>query len=256
MTFTIHTNTLAPIDAEEMVSDTTLAFLPSAAVPVDKLAILPVVWDNVSTSNADDTTFLSVSDSKSNAWIRAAEAQYSAGGVLDGVLAGVFYSVITTQIETTDTITITSTAVGTAKGATLATFNRDTAKTINVAGKGYERVGASSAYTVTVSGLASEEHLWIGLNAMEADASAVNVSASTFTLIMQGAGSSFGPTAGDITNVGGRAAYKISTGTTETYANTGVSTRDRCTILVAFNEVAAGGAVAVNPFGMMGFYGG
>lgn len=243
MTFSVHTNDLAPASAEEMVSDTTLAFSPTVAVPINKLAIIPVVWDNVSTLNSDDTTFLSVADTKSNTWTRAAEAQYSAGGSLDGVMVGCFYSTIATQIETTDTITITSTAVGTAKGCTLITFNYDTSKTIAVAGKAYERVAASAAYTVTVSGLSSEEHLWIGVNGMEADANNTNTTDSTFTVITQGTTALFGPTGGGATNVGARAGYKIATDTGETYDRTTLSAQDRATLLVAFREVAGGGPV-------------
>jgi hypothetical protein len=257
MTFTIATNDLAPSTAEEQTSDTTLAFSPTATVAVDRLAILPVVWDNVSTANADDTTFLSVSDTKSNTWTRAAECQYSAGGVLDGVMAGLFYSVITTDILTSDTITITSTAVGTAKGCTLATFNRDTSKTVGVAGKGYQRVAASASYTATVSGLTSEEHLWIGVNAMENDATNTNQTDASYTLITQGATNSFGTTGlGDV-NVGARAAYLISTGTTETYDRASLSTQDRATLLVAFREITGGaGTTVTDPFGMSGFFGG
>jgi len=240
--FTIHTNPLAPSTAEEMVSDTTLAFLPTAAVPVDKLAILLGVWDNVDTDNAEDTDKLTPSDTQSNAWARAGEAQYSPGGVLDGVLAGIFYSVITTQIETTDTITITSSANGTAKGATLLTFNRDTSKLIVVAGKGYQRVAASAAYSASVSDLPSEEHLWVGINAMEADPNNTNTQDATFTVILQGAGSNFGPTGGADTNVGARAGYKIATDTGETYNNTALITADRCTILVAFRESSGEGS--------------
>ena len=100
MTFTIHDADMAPVTADENTSDTSMSFSPSSAVAVDLLAVLLFNSDNVSTSNSDDTSFISVSDSQSNTWTRAAEAQYSAGGVLDGVLNGVFYSVITTQIET------------------------------------------------------------------------------------------------------------------------------------------------------------
>lgn len=238
MAFTIHTNDLAPSTAEEQTSDTTLAFSPTAAVPVGKLAVLPVVWDNVDTTNANDTMFLSVSDTKGNTWARAAEAQYSAGGALDGVMAGVYYTTITTQIETTDTITITSTANGTAKGCTLVTFNRDTAKVVGVAGKGYERVAAAAAYSASVSGLASEEHLWIGVNAIENDPTNTNGADVAYTLITQGATASWGPTGGGDTNVGARTAYLIATGTSETYDRATLSTQDRCTVLVAFVESA------------------
>jgi hypothetical protein len=237
VTFTINSNPLAPDTAEEMVSDTILTFSPTAAVQVNKLAILPVVWDNVDTDNAEDTDKLTVTDTQSNAWLRAGEAQYSAGGVLDGVLAGIFYSVITTQIETTDTITISSTGDGTAKGCTLATFNRDTTKVVGVVGRGYERIAGSAAYSASVSGLVSEEHLWIGLNAMEAAADDTNAQDSSFSAILQGANQHFGPTGGGDTNVGARAAFKIATDTGETYDQSiNVSTQDRATLLVAFNE--------------------
>jgi hypothetical protein len=234
--FSIHANDLAPSTAEESVSDITLAFSPTAAVPVDKLAVILAVWDNVNGDNADDTAILSVGDTKSNVWATAAECQYSAGVALDGVLVGVYFSQITTQIETTDTLTITSIANGTAKGATLVTFNRDTTETVVVAGKGYQRVAASAEYTAAVSGLTEEEHLWIGVNGMEAAQSNVNNSDSTFTLITQGAGAAFGTDAGGGAGVGARAAYKIAVGTAETYDRATLFAADRATLLVAFRE--------------------
>lgn len=236
MAFTIHTNTLAPTTADSSTSGTTLAFSPTAAVPVDKLAVLPTVWDNVDTDNADDTTNLSVTDSKDNAWFRAGECQYSAGVLTDGLLVGIFYSVIRVQIETTDTITITSAAAVTAKSATLATFNRDTGKAIYVAGRGYERVAAATAYSAGVSGLASEEHLWVGINGMEADPGNVNDQDSTFTLIMQGVESNLGVALGGTQGLTARTAYKIATDTAETYDRASLGSADRATALVAFNE--------------------
>jgi hypothetical protein len=257
MTFTVGTNSLAPTTAEESTSDTALAFSPIATVAGGLLAVLPVVWDNVDGTNADDTTKLSVSDTKGNTWIRAGEAQYSAGSALDGVLTGVFYSVISTSILTSDTITITSTANGTGKGATLVTFNRDTGKTISVAGKGYERVSNALAYTVTVSGLASEEHLWIGVNGMERGPANVNTIDATFTQITQDTDTAFGHAGGGgDAGIGGRAGYKIATGPSETYDNTGLTQCDRCTALVAFVEVAPAGGGVADPFGMSGFFGG
>ena len=110
MTWTIYNGDMAPSNAEENTSDTSLVFSPTAAVPVDKLAILLFQSDNVDTTSADNTSFVTVTDTKSNSWLRAAESQYSAGGALDGVLAGVYYSIISTQIETSDSITVTRSA--------------------------------------------------------------------------------------------------------------------------------------------------
>jgi hypothetical protein len=238
MAFSIYINDLAPSTADELnVNDNNLAFSPTAAVPVGKLAIIPVVWDNVSLVSADDTVNVSASDTKSNAWTRAAEATYSAGGApQDGVLVSVLYSVITTQIETTDTITPTHALTNTSsKGATLLTFNYDTSKTIAVAGKAYQRVAASTAYTVTVSSLPSEEHLWVGVNGIDVAPANVNNTDGTFVLITQGATAAFGDG-----TAGARAAYKIATDTGETYDNTGLVSADRATLLVAFREVAGG----------------
>lgn len=238
MAFTVHVNDLAPSTAEENTSDTTLAFSPSVAVPAGKLAVMPVAWDNVNGTSADDTTILSAADTKGNTWTRAAETQYSAGVAGDGILVGCLYSVITTQIETSDTITITSTAAGTAKGATLTTFNYDTSTTIAVAGKGYQRIAASTAYTVTVSGLTSEQHLWIGVNGIDINPTNTNNTDSTFTLITQGTLPNFGPEVGGA--AGARASYKIATDTGETYDRTALVSADRATLLVAFREVPSG----------------
>jgi hypothetical protein len=254
MTFTINDADIG--GANEQVSDTTLAFSPTSAVAVNQLAILLVTWDNVDGTNADDTTFLSVADTKSNAWFRAGEAQFSAGSALDGVLNGIFYSVITTQIEVTDTITITSTANGTSKGCALASFNRDSAKTIEVVGQASQRQAAVTSYSVSVGPLTSEEHLWIGQNCREGDRNGTNTIDSTFTAILA-AGAAWGGTGGGTGNVGGRGGYKISTSTGETYDATALASSDRCDQLVAFREIAGGaGAVVLDPMGMSGFFGG
>jgi hypothetical protein len=175
---------------------------------------------------------------------------------LDGVLTGLYYSVISTQIETSDTITITSTANGTVKGCTLATFNRDVAKSIAVAGKGYQRLASSADYSATVSGLVSGEHLWIGVNGMERGPANTNGEDTTYTQITQGLGSAFGHAGGGgAAGIGARAGYKIATDTTETYDRTALALCARCTVLVAFVEVTGGGSTVLDPFGMSGFFG-
>lgn len=240
MAFTIHDADLAPSTAEASLAGATLAFLPTSAVPVDKLAVLLAVWDNTDGTNADDTTFLTVTDSKGNIWIRAGEAQYSPGGLAaDGLLAGIYYSVITTQIETTDTITVThSSALGVFKGLTLAAFNRDTTKGVAVAGKGYDRGSSTTAYTITVSGLTNEPHLWVGENGMERTPSDVNSIDGDFTQFTQGGTANWGAGSGGSLALGGRGGYRIVTSTTETYDRTTLSAADRCTVLVAFRESA------------------
>lgn len=236
MAFTIHDADMAPSTAEASLAGATLAFSPTSAVPVGKLAVLLAVWDNTDGTNADDTSFLSVTDSKGNTWIRAGEAQRSAGVALDGLLAGEFYSVITTQIETTDTITVThSSVLGAAKGLTLTAFNRDTAKGVEVAGKAYVRAAAATSYSVTVSGLTSEPHLWVGQNGIEGTPFDTNTRDTAYTEITQGAAAFWGAGTGGA-GVGARGGYLISTGTTETYNASGLATLDRCTVLVAFRE--------------------
>lgn len=241
MAFTIHDADMAPSTAEALLAGATLAFSPTSAVPVDKLAVLFAVWDNTDGTNADDTTFLTVTDSKGHTWIRAGEGQYSAGVALDGVLAGIFYTLVTTQIETTDTITIThSSALGVAKGATLTAFNRDTAKGVQVAAKGYQRVAASTSYNVVISGLSSAPRLWVGHNAIENSSDQLNTRDTAYTVIQQAAANGWGPFLGSpsTAHVGGRGGYLIQTGTGQDYNNSALLSADRATVLVGFEEVA------------------
>jgi hypothetical protein len=238
MAFSVNTSNMADNTAEESSSDTALTFSPTANVDVGKLAIVFGVWDNVNTTDADDTTILSVTDSKSNSWTRAAEAQVSHGGALDGVLGGIFYTVITTQILTSDTITITSTAVGTGKGGHVGTFTFGAGTTIEVAGKAYQRTTAGNAtsYSVTLGSLTNEEHLWVGYNTHEASDGATNNTDPDFTTFSHDAANdAWGPSG---TGPSARAAYLIETGTTQTYAASGLQSADRVTILAAFREVA------------------
>jgi len=259
MTFTIHDADLAPSTAESSTSTTTLAFSPTSAVPVDKLAVLVCVFDNPDGTNADDTSKMAVSDNRGNGWNKGYESSFSPGGVAeDGCANGIYYSVITTQIEVTDTITVTFSAAITFKGCTLATFNRDPAQSIAVAGAAAERVNGT-AYTVTVGSLTSEPHLWIGQNGMErtpTDTNGVDPSWAG-TPLTQGGGSNWGAGSGTSAAIGARAAYLIETSTTQTYDNTTLGGADRCTVLVAFREFTPGGGGTVaDPFGMSGFFGG
>lgn len=232
MTFTIYDDDMAPGSAENNVSGTTLAFSPSSAVPVGKLAILLLASqvDVGLGADTEDTTIGSVSDSKGNTWSRAAECHRNT----QRLLAGVYFSVISTQIETSDTITVTFTQAATAKAVTLAAFN--ITDTPEVVGKDYETATAT-AYTTTLSGLTSEEHLWIGHNTANSGNSAViGAKDAAYTSITQGAGTVWSGAAG----AGGTGAYLISTGTSETYDNAGPLTNGgRASILVAFHEVAA-----------------
>lgn len=255
MTFTIYDDDLGKTDEE--ASDSTLPITPTSIIPVDKLATVQVVWDNVDGTNADDTTKLSVADNAGgNTWLRAGECQFSPGGVaLDGLLIGIFYCVVVTQIEVTHVVTVTSTANGTGKGGQLAAFNRDSAKTIAVAGKGYQRVAAASAYTVTVGSLPSAEHLWIGSNGIEAPKGSINNQDTTFTVLTGAGSNNWGGSGGGSPSA--HAAYKIATDTTETYDRTAQDVGDRATVLVAFVETVGGGGggAVVDPFGMSGFFG-
>jgi hypothetical protein len=263
VTFTINDADMAPSTAETTATGTTLAFAPTSTVSTGVLAIVLANWDNVSTTNADDTTLMGVTDTKGNTWIRAAEAQYSLSAIRDGVLNGVFYSVITTDILTSDTVTVTvASSTGTcSRAATLCAFNRDAAKTIGVAGKAYERVAAATTYSVTLGSLANEEHLWIGHNAMEDSAGSTNNADFTgfggpLGNITQGGGvQGWGTISGGDENTASRGGYVISTGTTETYNTTGLTSADRVIVLVAFNEVAGAGGTALDPMGMSGFFG-
>jgi hypothetical protein len=247
MTFSVYDADMAPSSTatENTTTGTTMVFSPTSAVPTTRLAVLLMNWDNVDTTNADDTTFGVVTDSKGNTWIRAAEAQYSAGGTTDGIINGIYYSIITTQIETSDTITLTvASATGTmSRALTLCAFNRDAAKTIAVAGKVYARDAAATSYSVTVSGLDLEEHLWIGHNAHEDSAGATNNADSTSFggpngNILQ-ATSPWGTGGGGSANTASRGGYFINTDTTQTYNTTGLENADRVTTLLAFKEVAA-----------------
>jgi len=250
--FTIHDDDLAPSTAESGTLGTTLAFSPTSVVPVGKLAVLLATTSPETPLGADleDGTSTSVTDAKSNTWVRAAEGYRNAQTQVGAVL----YSVITTQIETTDTITLTMSANSRAHGVALATFNISGGSTIEVAGKDYT-IQVNTSYTTTVSGLTSEEHLWIGTHTAALTAAQLGAKDSAYTAITQGGAATWGATGTESAFAGG--GYVISTGTSETYDNAGPLTNGgRVTILVAFKEVAAGGgAGAGDPFGMSGFFG-
>ena len=127
-----------------------------------------------------------------------------------------------------------------------------------MADNAYQRVAASASYTVTSGVLASEEHLWIGHNAMEGSSGASNSidTSGGWVAITQGGGNSWGNSGGADANTSARGSYLISTDTGQTYAASVLQNADRCTALVAFREVAAvGGAAVLDPFGMRGFFG-
>ena len=106
---------------------------------------------------------------------------------------------------------------------------------------------------MTVGSLTSEEHLWIGTNAVEAPVGGLNGSDTGWSFFLQGTSNNWGSGVG--LQPSARAGYTITTSTTETYDRTTLDAADRVTVLVAFREATAAAGAVLDPIGMRGFFG-
>lgn len=224
-------------NAGEKVSDTTITLAPTGTIIAGRIALLGVIMDNSGTT-AGATTTLSVTDDSGSGdtWVRDKEQTQTAGTALDGCTIGLFRCHRTADLTTLHTITVTNTANSTAKGVGLAECQVGAGNTISVVGSDATNAAAATSYSVTVGSLSNVSHAYVAISGAEEEVGTAVTKDAAFTQNL-GNGTITSGTAGvNTSNVVGLFCALIETSTTQTYDNSGLTSADRATLLVAYEE--------------------
>lgn len=228
---------------------TTLAVSPIAAIVTTKrMAVAFCITDNPATTTGE-TTHHTVSDSQSNTWTRQFEYSLDVAGAETGLTVSIHTAPVTTEIGTGDSVTLTTPSVtARALGVTSFAYTNDAFRKVTDGTPAAGTSGDLSTGTVTVavSGMTSGEHLYLGIDAIEATSAA-----TTYEIAPDAAYTAiFGEL--DLDTTGGGAAsnlkayvqYLIATSTGDTMAAAAQDTdvTNFVSILLAMEEYATGAA--------------
>jgi hypothetical protein len=220
--------------ATEKTSDQTLALTPSGTLSVGNYGLLFVVIDNTGTAEGQ-TTDVSATDTVGNTWTRVREQTEANTAALTGATVACLVAEIEFALGASNSVNIALAANATAKGAGLAEVSVGAGKVLNTTQHEGTNEAAATSYSVFLSGLASEERLYIGMAGAEEEVdTAVTLDAAYAEI---GFGSIGSGTAGlAITNVRARVGTLSETSTGQTFDATGLTSADRATILIALEE--------------------
>lgn len=226
---------------------TTATLTPTRTLNVGEFAVLYVGWDSDGGTTGITIT-LSVSDTGSNTWTRSAERLVRPSS-LNGVKGAIFTSVLTTQLTTASTITVTETssvpvakalglrtfsvAAGYAPQVALSTGGSSPPQSAGLAASTGSNIRCPSGADELVTAAAGR--LWLALHAAETTVTTGTADADYTSVEIKTTGGS------DLSNVRIRAAYRIYTGTNDTYSySTGATSTDHVAILTCFDEISTG----------------
>lgn len=219
---------------------TTIVITTPAVAEVGNLVVIVTACDNVQTTDGVTNEVSSVSDSAGgNTWIKAGEYCNGQGGAGNGVVASVWYSVLANQIPSGGTITITLANSVATRAASAWEFTKGAGSTVSVAGSVQTNAGdAADPASMTISGLASKEYLFIRSCAVEINNSenfTPTASYTEFTEANQGFMASNGE-------------FRILTGTGDTSDPSTVSDQDNASVYFALEEISTANTGNFFPF--------
>jgi len=230
------TYVMATISAQNKVSSTTLSGYPFANLPVGAIIAVQCSTDNPAGPEGE-TNYHSLSDSKGNTWTKIREQTRSpAGSAADGVTSSLWISQLTTEILTSDTITLTVSTAVTAKTMSAHEFSAGAGNTWSVAGQN-AAVGNTATPSVTISGLPSQEYLFLGQIGIEGPEADTFTDDPDYLWKIRTATYGGSPTSNIVANF----SHRIATLTGDTYNPTLDPARDWATILGAIKEAPAPG---------------
>lgn len=210
-------------------------------VTVGEIAICWGATSNLSTTTGDSSDHTSMTDSSAggpNTWTKLAEKTYSPTAAADdGVTVSIWMSKIAHQLSSgSTTVTMNYSGSATVRVIALMAFSASTGNTPTVGGTVQFDSGGGSTPTATISGLGSQEYLFLALTGIEGPNGDTFTNDANYTTD-NAAGTTGNPAA---SNNALRAADRILTGTGDTYASTLGTARDYGLIFLALQEQSAG----------------
>ena len=229
--------------ATEEVSDTSITCTLTSAENAEAGNVLIVLGatDNVDTTDGVTTLHSSMTDSQGNTYTKACEFTNGQGAAAAGATISVWYSKLTTQlVATTDSITLnTSSAVTDKVINTLDEFTITSGNIVSVEGACQTLANDNAdAGSQTISGLTSQEYLFVRGIATESNA-ALSMTATTNYTLLPNDGCNNTTGGGEASDMGACGEFRIFTGTGDTSDPTLVdTTNDNASVYVALKEAA------------------
>ncbi len=224
----------------EEVSDTSISCTIGAGnIEAGNVAIVWAATDNVDTTDGQ-TTLHSVSDSKGNAYTKACEFTNGQGAAAAGATVSISFSKLTTQLDVNvDTVTLTTSSAVTDKAVKVSEFTIGAGNVVSVEGACQTLANDNAdAGSQTISGLASQEYLFVRGIAAESNATtSMTLTTSYSSVIGDGCDGTVG--GGEATDISVCVEHRILTGTGDTSDPTLVdTTNDNASVYVALKEAA------------------
>lgn len=201
------------------------------------VGVLIIGKDNISTVDGNTAEVTSVTDSAGNFWVKpAVEAEFCNSQAAAG--AGTVVSIWVTKARATlssgATITINLSGSTTAKAVTGQVFSVGAGKTLRVSGTPANLANdGADAGSMTLSGLANIEHLFVRGGAIEGTFTTYTVSTNYTAMDHTGATTTGG---GGGSNITTRGEWRILTGTTDSTDPT-TAANDQSSVMLALSEV-------------------
>lgn len=150
----------------ENASDTSLVITTTATLEVGNLAIIGIGVDNFNTTDADHDEITNVTDSAGNTWTQICEYTNGQGTAGAGATSAAWMTRATSQLTSGGTITITLANSVSAKAAVAHEFTVGGAVEIDGSCSATASDGLDPP-SMTLSGLANVEHLYVRFHAKE-----------------------------------------------------------------------------------------
>lgn len=216
-------------------SGTTLALTVSATIEAGNLALVLIAKDNFGTTDADHSEVSSVTDSAGNTYAKMLEFTNGNGSAGAGATNSIWASVLASQLSSgVGVITATFANAITCKAMLCHEFTVGAGSTLSVAGSTSNARDATSPGSLTVSGLASGEYLWVRGIASESD----NFTGLTVTSGYATLGLAAAIGGSSALSMASRGEYRILTATSST-SNPSLFNADHACVMVAIQEIAA-----------------
>jgi hypothetical protein len=164
---------------------TSFQLTTTATVEAGNLAILGIVFDNLTGTTGDNSEVTSVSDSAGNTWVKGGEYTYGQSTPGEGVTSSCWYSRLTSQLTSGGTITVNFSGTVTAMCCSGWEFTVGAAVTAAAAPVGSATTTANGYGSVAFSGLSSANRVYFRVMGRETNiADTTQITPSTnFTAI-------------------------------------------------------------------------
>jgi hypothetical protein len=225
--------------ANSKTSGSSWTFTTSAQLDQNNAGVLVIGVDNQDTSDLNSTLCASVSDAAGNDWVKAREFTNGQGGADSGATVCIFYTKAKANLASGGNVTVTLSTAKTAKAAAMWEFSMNAAMILTVAAGSDLANDAADAGSMSISGLASQEYLFVRGGSVESSGTTYTAS-TNYTAFTHSSSTTAGSSSAS--NIGARGEFRILTATSSSTDPT-TSASDQASTYVALSEITppAGG---------------